>query len=71
VTTKEAYREAAKEWIAAQAKVNEMLDGATVLDAKAFGEALKRLDETGTKAIGLARQMLDEASQRARRAGRG
>lgn len=67
MTTKEQYREAAKEWMAAQAKVNAMLyEGATVLDVKAFGDALQHLDETGTRAITLARQMLDEASERLR-----
>jgi hypothetical protein len=67
VTTKEQYREAAKEWIAAQARVNAMLDGATVLDGQAFGDAIKHLEETGTRAIALARQMLAEASERAHR----
>jgi hypothetical protein len=62
MTTKDDYREAAREWMDAQAKVNAMIDERP-FDAQAFAEALKHLDATGTKALTLARQRLAEASE--------
>jgi hypothetical protein len=66
VSTRDEYREAAREWIDAQAAYDAMQDDQPIT-LQALGEALDRLDAAGEKAITLARQMMAEASERARR----